>query len=110
MQYLQYNAITGATLNSTIFITYFTKQCDYLLNLQYQFRHYLQSYTITYATYILYYDHEQQNKRLYDYLLNLRYQFIHYLQNYTITYATYIRIITMNNKIKDYDYLWGLRH
>ena len=52
LHYLQWHAITGFTCSNTIYITYLTKQYDYLLNLQYQFIHYLQNYTITYATHI----------------------------------------------------------
>ena len=35
LHYLQYKAITGATYNNTIYITYITNQFDYLVNLQY---------------------------------------------------------------------------
>jgi len=52
LQYLQFNGITGATYNNTIYITYSTKQYDYLFNLRYHFLHYLQNNMITDATYI----------------------------------------------------------
>ena len=51
LHYLRFDAITGATYNNTICITYPTKQYYYLFNLQYHFFHYLQS-MITDATYI----------------------------------------------------------
>jgi len=52
LHYLQFNAITGATYNNTIYITYSTKQYDYLFNLRYHFLHYLQNNIITDTTYI----------------------------------------------------------
>ena len=61
---VQYKAITGATYYNTIYITYTTKQYDYLFNLQDQFMHYLQK-LYEYIGYLhSYYNNGQQNKNI----------------------------------------------
>ena len=88
---MQYKPITGATYNNTIYLTYITKQYDYLFKLTIEFIHYLQK-LYKYIGYLHSYCHnEQQNKdNLITYQKKIRYQFLHYdYIYYTITYATY---------------------